>query len=87
MRMLVVKGYKVERDLVQVGPVGQEFGANDVYAYSSGHSGDSNIEATIKSAVETLGLTEADIISITMVPWQVNGRDRGSNDYHIFLRG
>ncbi|WYW00915.1 hypothetical protein Aura_00233 [Pseudomonas phage vB_PpuM-Aura] len=87
MRMLVVKGYKVERDMEELPAKDREFGANDVFAYSSGHPGDSNIEATIKAAIESQGFTEADIISITMVPWQVNGRDRGSNDYHIFLRG
>ncbi|WYW02820.1 hypothetical protein Peetri_00232 [Pseudomonas phage vB_PpuM-Peetri] len=87
MLMLVVKGYKVERDLEEFPAKDGEFGANNVYIYGSGRPGDSNIEATIKAAVESQGLTEADIISITMVPWQVNGRDRGSNDYHIFLRG
>ncbi|WYW01391.1 hypothetical protein SKa4_00239 [Pseudomonas phage vB_PpuM-SKa-4] len=87
MRMLVVKGYKVERDLEELPAKDGEFGANDVFVYSKGKRGDSNIEETIKAAIESQGFTEADIISITMVPWQVNGRDRGSNDYHIFLRG
>lgn len=88
MKVILVRVYKsdcirydqaAEKYNVREGRQIEGCGANDVFVLEG-----SSIAITNALAAE--GHTDADVVSVTAVPYQVNERDVGSTDYYVSVR-
>lgn len=91
LKMIIIKGYKTQREFIPIkSKPGDVIPHNTADLTAIGHGSDAwysvELGEIINNALAELGLTEADIVSMTVVPWQVNKRDPGSDDYHILCR-